>query len=59
MSDEMAAALMGFIVGFLFCALISFSLVEAGNNGTLTECAKQHNVYACEYVAVPKKEGAE
>ena len=30
----------------LFC----FSII-------LNDCAKQHNVYACEYVAVPKKEG--
>jgi hypothetical protein len=49
-----------FIFGFLSLllgAILGFHLGKATLSDDLTACAKQHNVYACEYVAVPKKDG--
>jgi hypothetical protein len=53
MSDD---ALM-FNSGFFLGAIAIGALAFFSNEGKLADCAKQHNVYACEYVAVPKKEG--
>lgn len=52
--------MMEFFLSMLLGAFIAIFLVWMPlDQSKLNECAKQHNVYACEYVAVPKKEGAE
>ena len=38
--------------------IIGFQMSESHMRDKLIDCAKQNNVYACEYVAVPK-EGVE
>ena len=51
---------------FLLVSFFAFFVVSAamflvlvfGGRYHLSQCAKQHNVYECEYVAVPK-EGVE
>ena len=50
--------LVSFVMLFVISAAMFWTLVLGGRYH-LSKCAKQHNVYACEYVAVPKKEGAE
>lgn len=48
-----------FLVLFLIPFIGGVIVSELRFNNKLDQCAKQRNVYACEYVAVPKKDGAE
>jgi len=43
--------LAGFLLGFLFTATL---IVTTFGSTMLDTCAKTHNVYQCEMVAVPK-----
>ena len=45
-----------FLTALSVCGLMAFGafLLVVGQNIILSECAKEHNVYACEFIAVPK-----
>lgn len=51
MSGEQSQFLMG---AMIMAILLMVAFLLEYTKG-LSICAKQHNVYACEYVAVPKK----
>lgn len=51
----MTDGLFGFLVGLAIGAgavVLLFSLAE---DDALKACAREHNIYACEFVAVPKQ----
>jgi len=55
MRDAMlGSAIIGTFVGFLLAVAVMFSFLDPLNELPLTACAKTHNVYQCEMVAVPK-----
>lgn len=39
--------------GFIMCAMLSFLVVSVAHHVPLKTCAKEHNVYGCEWIAVP------
>jgi len=46
--------LIGFIWGIAVCAIALSLMIGPVNQKALDTCAKTHNVYQCEMVAVPK-----
>lgn len=48
---------LGLVISLFVFIVTAFLLIYMIYNGGLKQCAKKHNVYNCEYVAVPKKEG--
>jgi hypothetical protein len=58
MVDESSWFFGGFITGgviFWVVFAIILNIMNDANQSPLTACAQQHNVFECEYIAVPKE----
>ena len=49
MSEEGGIFIFGIVVGAFIIGLIMLGI----SNGELNNCAKEHNIYECEWVTVP------
>lgn len=49
MDAEGGMFIIGVLIGLIVTSVVTYSLSEAD----LKECAEQHNIFQCEWVAVP------